>query len=785
MYHSESQQHYQPDRAPKSSHRYQPYKTDENKSTKAVDPEKANKLHLEQLQQIFNTESSCPHFQWVNKEKFLKIAAIKYTKYSQDWQRQSQPQQSLPVVTARPTISSHAFLAEWSKVITPRSTPHNLETYTLILLNTLLAAPFGYSKKPELKQFQLKKSFGNNLLSSQHRFEIFKALDERGRHGNMDAFWLWLSQEVIVDNVMNLFDSHSYLPVQRYFNRFQGKYTELTGTSPLMTLPTPETLLQMITSHFVVEHKYLKTFLFPDCAGRMVVLKTSNDESLLQFEDTNQAEISILQSIQRLSSHPPMSVYSYKPSDCEDLNSKQQSVMAAISSKKLTIVQGQAGTGKSHLLKVVTRWLEKIGVDYQCVAPYHSNVTRLKELGVAAPRTRTCTSWRLGFERSGPLNSKNDPYLHKGGVLLIDEGGLVGAHEHKVFLHWLLLQSANRRMVLFGDIQQLPPVTGGSVMTALMSLLPECVVQLEKVERVQSNESSLLELSSNILQNYPGVPDSSEIKVLETHEEFFAHFDFQTSILLTMSKKERDRWNDLLITHHKPNRKKYGIKYFVGMRLIVTKTDKPDLDALEIPVMSACNYDIIPYTKDAIGDFIKSYKKVNPETKLEEWWCELEIKRKGKPARMMVPTQYVEAGYAVTLHKFQGNECDNVFVLVDSWSLQEHGDSRWMYTAVTRAKKKLFLVTTHQRGLQHYQKVVLKPAKCLLHTTLIPAYFQADIKNESYDGQWTPAASDHDSRVERDGFQPNEPFNLQLVSKSSEATMTYPNFVRHLQNMYY
>jgi len=45
-------------------------------------------------------------------------------------------------------------------------------------------------------------------------------------------------------------------------------------------------------------------------------------------------------------------------------------------------------------------------------------------------------------------------------------------------------------------------------------------------------------------------------------------------------------------------------------------------------------------------------------------------------------------GYAISAHKSQGNEWDNVYI-DSSWLSSEWNHSRWMYTAVTRAKKQV------------------------------------------------------------------------------------------------
>ena len=55
----------------------------------------------------------------------------------------------------------------------------------------------------------------------------------------------------------------------------------------------------------------------------------------------------------------------------------------------------------------------------------------------------------------------------------------------------------------------------------------------------------------------------------------------------------------------------------------------------------------------------------------------------------------VKFGYALTCHKTQGGQWNNVFIeapyLPDETTL-EHSDLRWLYTAVTRAKEKVYLV---------------------------------------------------------------------------------------------
>jgi exodeoxyribonuclease-5 len=51
----------------------------------------------------------------------------------------------------------------------------------------------------------------------------------------------------------------------------------------------------------------------------------------------------------------------------------------------------------------------------------------------------------------------------------------------------------------------------------------------------------------------------------------------------------------------------------------------------------------------------------------------------------------VSFGYAVTTHKSQGSEYENVVVINESKIFKEFSD-RWLYTAVTRSKEKLTIL---------------------------------------------------------------------------------------------
>lgn len=61
------------------------------------------------------------------------------------------------------------------------------------------------------------------------------------------------------------------------------------------------------------------------------------------------------------------------------------------------------------------------------------------------------------------------------------------------------------------------------------------------------------------------------------------------------------------------------------------------------------------------------------------------------PWQMRRHTDEFDYGYALTVHKAQGSQWDNIVLFDESWAFREHRQ-RWLYTAVTRAAKTLTVV---------------------------------------------------------------------------------------------
>jgi exodeoxyribonuclease-5 len=61
--------------------------------------------------------------------------------------------------------------------------------------------------------------------------------------------------------------------------------------------------------------------------------------------------------------------------------------------------------------------------------------------------------------------------------------------------------------------------------------------------------------------------------------------------------------------------------------------------------------------------------------------------------RLLRGTQEFDYGYAITAHKSQGSQWNDVVIFDESWCFREDAN-RWLYTAITRAQNKILVYQT-------------------------------------------------------------------------------------------
>ena len=128
---------------------------------------------------------------------------------------------------------------------------------------------------------------------------------------------------------------------------------------------------------------------------------------------------------------------------------------------------------------------------------------------------------------------------------------------------------------------------------------------------------------------------------------------------------------------------RYGFRFARASVEMVDYPNEKNLDLLllldtltsESPTISYDQYQKL--YKEICKDY-KGQKEINKKIKEDEFFNALQIK----------------FAYAITCHKSQGGQWENIFVDMGYFTDQmlDKAYLRWLYTAITRATKKLYLI---------------------------------------------------------------------------------------------
>ncbi|MDD6811968.1 MAG: ATP-dependent RecD-like DNA helicase [Lachnospiraceae bacterium] len=273
---------------------------------------------------------------------------------------------------------------------------------------------------------------------------------------------------------------HCYLPDSILLKK-TGELLELDGQilePQLQNLAMDKkVIIKMPTGEETERKVYASTYYYAElnCAKMLHDLNVSVEEDFLPSQEKK-----IIQKIEALEKELQI--------DLDDLQRK--AVLASIQNGIL-ILSGGPGTGKTTTINMMIRYFLSEGMDIFLAAPtgraakrmtettgYEARtIHRLLELnGVAAQENKAA---RFERNESNPLEAD---------VIIIDEMSMVD-----IFLFQALLKavSVGTRLIMVGDVNQLPSVGPGQVLQDLIRSERFPVVILEKIFR-QATESDIV-----------------------------------------------------------------------------------------------------------------------------------------------------------------------------------------------------------------------------------------------------------------------------------------------------
>lgn len=346
-----------------------------------------------------------------------------------------------------------------------------------------------------------------------------------------------------------------------------------------------------------------------------------------------------------------------------------------------------------------------------------------------------------------PSRNAQNPLPSEIKTIIFEESSMIGTELYNEVLR-ALPSPQTTQIIFLGDIQQLPPVFGSAILGFKLLELP--TIELTEVYR-QALESPIIKLAHRILSGKPIPPSELEswnvpkqLKIapwkkkvsdegaLKVSTDLFAKFydageyDPENDIILIPFNKSYGtiELNKSIANHIARSRANITYEviagflkhYFsVGDKVLFDREDAIILDISPNPSYAGVSaqhpslyldywgHDNTPknervYNESASGediDFLLAQVAMDDSERVTQSSHVIKLLMQDSDTEKTISKaaeiNTLILGYALTVHKAQGSEWDKVFLLLHN-SHATMLQRELLYTAVTRAKKELFII---------------------------------------------------------------------------------------------
>ena len=225
-----------------------------------------------------------------------------------------------------------------------------------------------------------------------------------------------------------------------------------------------------------VENVYASSCYFAElsCAALLHNLNISMEEELLPVEE---------EKVNRLIK----SLLDEKELELDEL--QKRAVIESVNNG-LMILSGGPGTGKTTTINTIIRYFETEGMDILLAAPTGRAAKRMTEATGYEARTihRLLEINGAVEEGKGARFERNEENPLEADVIIIDEMSMVDIYLFKALLSAI---SVGTRLIMVGDVDQLPSVGPGQILQDLIESGAFPVVMLKRIFR-QAGESDII-----------------------------------------------------------------------------------------------------------------------------------------------------------------------------------------------------------------------------------------------------------------------------------------------------
>lgn len=427
--------------------------------------------------------------------------------------------------------------------------------------------------------------------------------------------------------------------------------------------------------------------------------------------------------------------------------------VTTIGNRSVFMLKGYAGTGKTTLVSALVKSLPILGKRSVLMAPTGRAAKVLSKYSKKLASTIHRKIYWIRTNKSGNTFIKLKENTHSNTIFIVDEASMIPENSDKGFGNRSLLEDlikyvydgSDCKLILIGDRAQLPPVHL-DISPALnedtlelnynkQAICKELtqVVRQKKDSLILENATRLREKIADNDYSYPKFLTNSEVVRINTGEDLqealenaYSTEGINNTTILCRSNKRANQYNQQVRTkiRWQENEISVGDKLMVvrnnyywlddssnagfiangdivdvvkikeiieryGFRFakaIIQMTDYHDEKELDVILLldtltsetPAITYEQYQQLYREVGLDYKGEKEVNKKIKEDQFFNALQIK----------------FAYAITCHKSQGGQWDNVFVDLGYFreDMLDKSYLRWLYTAFTRASLKLYLI---------------------------------------------------------------------------------------------
>ena len=359
------------------------------------------------------------------------------------------------------------------------------------------------------------------------------------------------------------------------------------------------------------------------------------------------------------------------------LNKQQVKAIKECLKHNVTVITGCAGSGKSSITKAIYNIYKRSDYNVKLLAPTAKACRRLEECTEGEAQT---LHKFVGMNKDGKVYNSEGSYP-PNTVLIIDEASMMD-----IILFDLVLQriSLDTKVILVGDNNQLPSVQAGNVLGDVIASGDVYVATLTDVVRQQED--------SNIIKFCKLINDGTVFDPCELED--FHYEEFGTA----------EELRDVLFPAYEREVSKYGLNEVQ----VIAPYKQGELGMNNLNIMLQNKYQekikgpmaIEPYR---LGDKVRhtqnNYDKdvYNGETGVvmavndEVMTVDFGYKERDYEGAEL---DELTLSFASTVHASQGSEYKVVFVILDDTATNSLLHiRRLLYTAVSRGKKKVYILT--------------------------------------------------------------------------------------------